>query len=132
METTTETSVNFDDLQPVMSGGGSGTRRVFAIVGKKLDEKQKKAGYYKSIMSGDKLDGLYAGSEVESQYNTTEIKLISSEDDSEVIIKSCASLKRQLETIPLGAPVRLVYNGKEVIKKGPRKGKEAHNWAVYA
>lgn len=121
--------VNFEKLKPVQLG--SSTKRTFVITGKDLTEKQEKAGYYISVKKGGKLDGYFAGFSTDATYNTEEVKL-SDADGNEIILKSCAALKNRLSTIEIGSPVRLIYNGKEIIKKGPRKGKEAHSWEVLA
>lgn len=120
---------NFDSLKPIVLGNGP--RRTFAVVGKELTDKQEKAGYYISIQSGGKIDGYFAGFSTDATYNTEEVKLTDA-DGNETIIKSCASLKNKLNNLEIGSPVRLVYKGMEILKKGPRKGKSVHNWEVLA
>lgn len=120
---------NFDKLKPVRAS--ESTKRSFAIIGKDLTEKQEKAGYYFSVKKGGKIDGYFAGFSTDSTYGVEEVKL-SDADGNEIILKSCAALKKQLSQLEIGTPVRLVYGGKDIIKKGPSKGKEAHSWKVLA
>lgn len=121
--------VDFNKLEQVRVSDAP--KRTFAVVGKDLTEKQAKAGYYLQIKKGTKLDGFYNGSMIENQFNTEEIRL-ADENGNETIIKSCASLRQQLAKIEIGSPVRLIYNGLITLKKGPRKGKEMHDWQVLA
>ena len=120
---------NFDKLKQVTAGEVK--LRKFAVISENLTEKQERAGYYIAVKKGSKLDGYFNGFGVDQTYNTEEVRL-SDADGNETIIKSCAALKSKLSKIEIGSPVRLVYNGKEMIKKGPRKGKEAHSWDVSA
>lgn len=120
---------NFDKLAKVQLGEAK--LRKFVIIDKDLTEKQQKAGYYISVKKGTKLDGYFNGFSTDQTYNTEEVRL-SDADGNETILKSCAALKARLSKIEIGSPVRLVYNGKEIIKKGPRKGKEAYSWDVLA
>lgn len=120
---------SFDDLQPLQRG--SGKKRTFGIVGLELSEKQAKAGFYMLISNGTRLDGIFNGFEKNERFDNEEIRL-SDEDGNETIIKSCASLKRQLSTLSLGSPVRLVYEGMKDIKTKAGKKISVHDWQVYA
>ena len=120
-------NINFDELQPVL--GNSGLKKTFAVVGKELSDKQVKAGYYLAIAEGDKIDGLYMGIAQDPQYGQDEVT-ISDDKGNLTIIKSCASLKKQLSEVEIGSPVRLIYKGKVTMKKGKYAGKQAVNWLV--
>jgi hypothetical protein len=48
----------------------------------------------------------------------------------ETCIGASGNLKWQLEQVPVGATVKIVYKGKEKIKKGPMAGREANQFEV--
>lgn len=123
-------SVDFDALTPKSLGGGQ-KLKTFTVVGKDLTEKQAKAGYYRQINGGDKIDGIFNGitKDERSEFNTSDVAILGL-DGSETIVKSCASLSRQLADIEIGTPVRLIYQGKVKLTKGPGKNKEVQNWLV--
>lgn len=124
-------NINFDELTPKSLGNGERKLKTFTVIGKELTEKQAKAGYYLQVNVGDKIDGIFNGitKDTRSEFNTEEISILGL-NGSETIVKSCGSLKRQLESIEVGTPVRLVFQGKVKLTKGPAKGKEVQNWLV--
>lgn len=124
-------SIDFDALTPKSLGDGERKLKTFTVIGKELTEKQAKAGYYLQVNEGDKIDGIFNGvtKDVRSEYPSEEISILGL-NGSETIVKSCGSLKRQLESIEVGTPVRLIFQGKVTLKKGPAKGKAVQNWLV--
>lgn len=51
-------------------------------------------------------------------------------NDSLIILGTCGSIKKQMQSVKAGELVRVSYNGQSVIKKGPMKGKKAHNFTI--
>lgn len=124
-------TVDFDALQAKSLGNGEQKLKTFTVVGKALTEKQEKAGYYRQISEGDNIDGIYTGTTVNdrSEYKSEEVNIMGL-DGAITVVKNCGSLKRQLGSIEIGTPVRLVYQGEVTLKKGPGRGKQVKNWLV--
>lgn len=124
-------TVDFDSLKAKSLGNGEQKLKTFTVVGKALTEKQEKAGYYRQISEGDNIDGIYNGITVNdrSEYKSEEVNILGM-DGSITVVKNCGSLNRQLSSIDIGTPVRLTFQGKVTLKKGPGRGKEVQNWLV--
>jgi hypothetical protein len=51
--------------------------------------------------------------------------------DGEVGLNSTKQLSKLMSVVSPGSMLRIVYQGKETIKKGQYKGKQAHNFEVF-
>jgi hypothetical protein len=49
----------------------------------------------------------------------------------EIHLPASGSLKYQLQSVPAGSTVKIVYKGKEILKKGPMAGRAANQFDVF-
>ena len=76
-------------------------------------------------------EGIYEGLVPNEMTEKNDFK-VREADGTLVILNNTASLANQLSNLELGSYVAIQYNGTTVIKSGARKGKEAHQFNVFA
>lgn len=85
----------------------------------------------KELKPGDKFCGTYLDSFSCGEYETVSHKLLTS--DGKILgINGTGQLNKTMTTVAKNAYAEITYKGQEVIQKGPRKGKMAHQWEVMA
>ncbi len=81
-----------------------------------------------ALKAGDTVvEGIYCGSSANTTYPEKQDFKFKTVDDKTVIVNEGGNLKTRLSNIEMGTMVMIIYKGKQMITKGPRKGKEAHN-----
>lgn len=79
---------------------------------------------------GTLAEGIYLGS-VTNNYDDTKLDYkIEQADGSVRLINSAGNLTYQMNNIEVGQLIQVNYMGRQEIKKGPKKGKEAHTFEV--
>lgn len=81
-------------------------------------------------VTGVILEGLYLGTSPNQLDSSKSDYKFESTDGNTVIVNSTGSLAYKMKKVEIGSLVRLIYNGKEEIKKGNKAGKLAHNFDV--
>lgn len=84
-----------------------------------------------SGVTGLVVEGIFEGTIANEMSGKNDYKIREANGDL-AIINNTASLSNQMGELELGAYVAIKYNGTTVIKNGPRKGKEAHQFNVFA
>lgn len=83
------------------------------------------------LKAGDTVvEGIYTGSTQNVMYPEKLDFLFQDANNKKVVVNEGGNLKTRLKDIETGTLVMIIYNGKQMITKGPRKGKEAHNVEV--
>lgn len=95
---------------------------------------------WKDYTEGDVVVGHFEGIHVDNfKKNNAKVKVVYAEfadgtGDSFVgktlVINSCGSLEKAMETMTEGAGYQFVYGGKVTLQKGPYAGKEAHSLEI--
>lgn len=84
----------------------------------------------KDGVTGEILEGVYIEA-LPNQIDAGKLDYKFETADGEIVVLNGAgNLARQMEAVTPGTLVRINYSGKQMIKSGPRKGKEAHNFLV--
>lgn len=92
---------------------------------------------WKQYNEGDVVVGVYEGVHVDNfKKNNAKVKVHYAEfadgtgadfEGKTLVINSCGSLEKALETMTEGSAYQFVYNGTITLQKGPYAGKEAHS-----
>lgn len=95
---------------------------------------------WKDYVEGDVVVGTYQGVHVDNyKKNNAKIKVVHAEFadgtgdtfiGKTLVINSCGSLEKSLESMVEGCAYQFVYNGTVTLAKGPYAGKEAHSVAI--
>lgn len=85
----------------------------------------------KSGVTGLVVEGIYEGTIANEMSGKNDYKIREANGDL-AIINNTASLSNQMADLELGSYVAIKYAGTTVIKNGPRKGKEAHQFNVFS
>lgn len=81
-------------------------------------------------VTGEILEGVYQGP-LTNQIDENKLDYkFETADGRTVVLNGAGNLAYQMKDVATGTLVRINYSGKQVIKSGPRKGKEAHNFLV--
>lgn len=84
----------------------------------------------KEGFTGTALEGVYLEA-IPNQIDDTKLDYKFEEADGTIaVLNGAGNLGYQMQKVSVGALVRVDYAGKQLITKGPRKGKEAHNFTV--
>lgn len=114
-------------LKPV---GGSGNLPPISTYFQYSAPKEGAPPTARQLMSGDTILGTYEGSFTTKKFGTTYHKVQT--DSGLVAIPGAGQLNNAMAKVVKGAEVQVIYNGKEVIKKGQFAGKAAHSFSVAA
>lgn len=84
----------------------------------------------KEGVTGEILEGVYREA-LPNQIDDTKLDYkFETGDGRTVVLNGAGNLAYQMKDVKPGTLVRINYAGKQEIKTGPRKGKEAHNFLV--
>jgi len=110
-------------LTSKLSGSGEQSRGELRFIRAK---ELKEAGTLGLIV-----EGIYEGPLANDMTGKNDFK-VREANGNLAILNSTASLSNQMSDLDIGSYVAIQYNGTTVIKSGPRKGKEAHQFNVFA
>lgn len=94
-----------------------------------LKDTETTDGIYVALSAGQTLSGVYKGN-AEGNFGKKNYTIQTTDTELPTIISGSGNLGARMSQVPEGAYVEITYGGKNMIKSGPYKGKEAHSFNV--